>query len=91
MSVSPIPTTRIHKDHHKDQIIREVHSVVQTRRMTKQNEAGLITFINKQRRTNHKDFQNCLFASFLSQMEPKKVTQALDDERWVEAMQEELL
>nr|GEX87248.1 hypothetical protein [Tanacetum cinerariifolium] len=55
------------------------------------NEAGLISFINKQRRTNHKDFQNCLFACFLSEMEPKKVTQALDDESWVEAMQEELL
>ncbi|GJX78055.1 putative ribonuclease H-like domain-containing protein [Tanacetum coccineum] len=59
--------------------------------MHKQNEAGLITFINKQRRTNHKDFQNCFFAYFLSQMEPKKVTQALDDESWVEDMQEELL
>nr|GEZ14527.1 putative ribonuclease H-like domain-containing protein [Tanacetum cinerariifolium] len=59
--------------------------------MAKQNEAGLITFINKQRRTNYKDFQNCLFACFLSQMEPKKVTQALDDESWVEAMQEVLL
>ncbi|GJZ09305.1 putative ribonuclease H-like domain-containing protein [Tanacetum coccineum] len=91
MSVSLIPTTRIHKDHPKDQIIREVHSAVQTRRMIKQSEAGLITFINKQRRTNHKDFQNCLFACFLSQMEPKKVSQALDDESWVEAMQEELL
>ncbi|GKC59855.1 putative ribonuclease H-like domain-containing protein, partial [Tanacetum coccineum] len=91
MSVSPIPTTRIYKDHPKDQIIREVHSAVQTGRMHKQNEAGLITFIHKQRRTNHKDFQNCLFACFLSQMEPKKVTQALDDERWVEAVQEELL
>ncbi|GKA77189.1 putative ribonuclease H-like domain-containing protein, partial [Tanacetum coccineum] len=43
-----------------------------TRRMHKQNEAGLISFINKQRRTNHKDFQNCLFACFLSQMELKK-------------------
>ncbi|GKE65929.1 putative ribonuclease H-like domain-containing protein [Tanacetum coccineum] len=91
MSVSPIPTTRIHKDHPKAQIIGEVDSAVQTRRMHKQNEAGLISFINKQRRTNHKDFQNCLFACFLSQMEPKKVTQALDDESWVEAMQEELL
>ncbi|GKF45879.1 hypothetical protein Tco_0135681, partial [Tanacetum coccineum] len=59
--------------------------------MIKPSEAGLITFINKQRRTNHKDFNNCLFACFLSQMEPKKVTQALDDESWVEAMQEELL
>ncbi|GKB92985.1 putative ribonuclease H-like domain-containing protein [Tanacetum coccineum] len=72
MSVSPIPITRIHKDHPKAQIIGEVDSAVQTRRMHKQNEAGLISFINKQRRTNHKDFQNCLFACFLSQMEPKK-------------------
>ncbi|GJZ07233.1 putative ribonuclease H-like domain-containing protein [Tanacetum coccineum] len=91
ISVSPIPSTRANKDHPKDQIIREVYSTVQTRRMIKQSEAGLITFINKQRRTNHKDFQNCLFACFLSQMEPKKVTQALDDESWVEAIQEELL
>ncbi|GJU66635.1 putative ribonuclease H-like domain-containing protein [Tanacetum coccineum] len=43
------------------------------------------------RRTNHKDYQNCLFACFLSQKEPKKVIQALDDPSWIEAMQEELL
>nr|GEU77279.1 uncharacterized mitochondrial protein AtMg00810-like [Tanacetum cinerariifolium] len=89
--LSPIPSTRIHKDHLKEQIIGEVNSAVQTRKMAKQNEAGLITLINKQRRTNHKDFKNCLFTCFLSQMEPKKVTQALDDESWVEVMQEELL
>nr|GEZ75255.1 retrovirus-related Pol polyprotein from transposon TNT 1-94 [Tanacetum cinerariifolium] len=91
ISVSPIPSTRIHKDHRKEQIIREVNSAVQTRKMAKQNKARLITFINKQRRTNHKDLQNCLFACFLSQIESKKVTQTLDDESWVEAMQEELL
>nr|GFA04027.1 hypothetical protein [Tanacetum cinerariifolium] len=84
--VSPIPSIRIHKDHLKEQIISEVNSAIQTRKIAKQNEAGLITFINKQRRTNHKDFQKNLFASFLSQIEPKKVTQALDDESWVEAM-----
>nr|GEX08596.1 retrovirus-related Pol polyprotein from transposon TNT 1-94 [Tanacetum cinerariifolium] len=56
ISVSPIPSTRFHKYHPKEQIIGEVHSVVQTRNMAKQNEAGLLTFINKQRRTNHKDF-----------------------------------
>nr|GFA65461.1 putative ribonuclease H-like domain-containing protein [Tanacetum cinerariifolium] len=88
--VSPIPSTIIHKDHPKEQITEEVNFAVQIKKIAKQNEAGLITFINKQRRTNHKDFQNCLFACFLSQMEPKKVTQALDDEIWVEAMHEEL-
>nr|GEV17024.1 hypothetical protein [Tanacetum cinerariifolium] len=71
--VSLIPTTRVHKDHPKEQIIGEVYFVVQTRGMAKQNEAGLLAFKNMQRRTNHKDFQNCLFACFLSQMEPKKM------------------
>ncbi|GKF87010.1 putative ribonuclease H-like domain-containing protein, partial [Tanacetum coccineum] len=48
-----------------------------------------------QQRTNHKDFQNCLFACFLSQEEPleepKRVIHALKDPSWIEAMQEELL
>ncbi|GJT00151.1 putative ribonuclease H-like domain-containing protein [Tanacetum coccineum] len=35
MNVSPIPTTRIHKDHPKDQIIGDTNSTTQTRRMTK--------------------------------------------------------
>nr|GEX88578.1 retrovirus-related Pol polyprotein from transposon TNT 1-94 [Tanacetum cinerariifolium] len=56
ISISPIPSTRTHKDHPKEQIIREVNSAVQTRKMAKQNKAELITFINKQRRTNHKYF-----------------------------------
>ncbi|GJT26418.1 putative ribonuclease H-like domain-containing protein [Tanacetum coccineum] len=45
----------------------------------------------KQRRNNHKDFHHCLFACFLSQHEPKKISEALEDESWVDAMQEELL
>ncbi|GKC46274.1 putative ribonuclease H-like domain-containing protein, partial [Tanacetum coccineum] len=62
----------------------------QTRRMTKNlEEHGL--FSSVQQRTNHKDFQNCLFACFLSQEEPKKVIHALKDPSWIEAMQEELL
>ncbi|GJR94712.1 putative ribonuclease H-like domain-containing protein [Tanacetum coccineum] len=35
MHVSPIPTTRIHKDHPVEQIIRDLNSAPQTRRMTK--------------------------------------------------------
>ncbi|GJU19374.1 putative ribonuclease H-like domain-containing protein [Tanacetum coccineum] len=92
MNVNPIPTTRIDKDHPKDQIIRDFNSAIQTRRMTKiSNEHAMVCYINKQRRTNHKDYQNWLFACFLSQMEPKKVIQALEDPSWIEAMQEELL
>ncbi|GKA85237.1 ribonuclease H-like domain-containing protein [Tanacetum coccineum] len=91
--VSPIPSTRVHFIHPKDQIIRDPRSAVQTRGMTKKSsgEHAMISYIQKQRRTNHKDFQNCLFACFLSQQEPTKIAQALDDESWVEAMQEELL
>ncbi|GJR82024.1 putative ribonuclease H-like domain-containing protein [Tanacetum coccineum] len=33
--VSPIPTTRIHKDHPVEQFIGDIHSAPQTRRMTK--------------------------------------------------------
>ncbi|GJT32099.1 ribonuclease H-like domain, reverse transcriptase, RNA-dependent DNA polymerase [Tanacetum coccineum] len=72
MSVSPIPITRIHKDHPKEQIIGDINSATQTRRMIKMSEEhAMISYINKQRRTNHKDYQNCLFVCFLSQMEPK--------------------
>ncbi|GJV18188.1 putative ribonuclease H-like domain-containing protein [Tanacetum coccineum] len=92
MNVSPIPTTKIHKDHPKDQIIGDINSATQTRRMTKiTEEHAMVSYIKRQRRTNHKDYQNCLFACFLSQIEPKKVIQALTDPSWIEAMQEELL
>ncbi|GKB67095.1 ribonuclease H-like domain-containing protein, partial [Tanacetum coccineum] len=38
MNVSPISTTRIHKDHPKDQIIGDINSATQTKRMTKISE-----------------------------------------------------
>ncbi|GJR56334.1 putative ribonuclease H-like domain-containing protein [Tanacetum coccineum] len=61
--VSPIPTTRVHKDHPLKQIIGDIHLAPQTRRMTKN----------------------------VTEHEPKKVIQALQDPSWIEAMQEELL
>ncbi|GJS38009.1 putative ribonuclease H-like domain-containing protein [Tanacetum coccineum] len=92
MNVSLIPTTIIHKDHPNDQIIGDINSATQTRGMTKiSEEPAMVSYIKTQRRTNHKDYQNCLLAYFLSQIEPKKVTQALTDPRWIEAMQDELL
>nr|GEY98405.1 hypothetical protein [Tanacetum cinerariifolium] len=90
--VSPIITTKIHKDHPKEQTIGDPLSAPQTRRMTKTfQEHAMVSYIKKQRRTNHKDYQNCLFACFFSQIEPKKVIQALIDPSWIEAMQDELL
>nr|GEW11180.1 hypothetical protein [Tanacetum cinerariifolium] len=71
IQVSPIPTTRIHKDHPLDQLIKDLQSAIQTRKMSKNlKKHGFVSTI--QQRTNHKDLQNCLFACFLSQEEPKK-------------------
>ncbi|GJZ03351.1 putative reverse transcriptase domain-containing protein [Tanacetum coccineum] len=90
IQVSPNPTTRIHKDHPLDQVIEDLQSATQTRKMSKNlEEHGFVSTI--QQRTNHKDLQNCLFACFLSQEEPKKVIHALKDPSWIEAIQEELL
>ncbi|GJU10216.1 putative ribonuclease H-like domain-containing protein [Tanacetum coccineum] len=46
MNVSLIPTTRIHKDRPKDQIIRDINSATQTRRMIKiSEELVMIVFL----------------------------------------------
>ncbi|GJY13490.1 putative ribonuclease H-like domain-containing protein [Tanacetum coccineum] len=81
MNVGSIPTTRINKDHPIELIIRDLHSALLTIRMSQQNlkEHCLVSYINKQRRTNHKDYQNCLFACFISQKEPKKKVWTLVD------------
>ncbi|GJS61701.1 putative ribonuclease H-like domain-containing protein [Tanacetum coccineum] len=72
IQVSPNLTTRIHKDHPLDQVIGDFHSTTQTRRMSNNlEEHGFVSTIHL--RTNHKDLQNCLFACFLSQEEPKKL------------------
>ncbi|GJT54394.1 putative ribonuclease H-like domain-containing protein [Tanacetum coccineum] len=94
IAVSPIPTLRIHKDHPKRQILGDPSSAVQTRgKIQKASSAqqAIVIYIHKQNRTNHKDHQNCLFACFLSQEEPKTISPALKDKSWVESMQEELL
>ncbi|GJZ53634.1 putative ribonuclease H-like domain-containing protein, partial [Tanacetum coccineum] len=94
IDVSSIPTLRVHKDHPKDQILRDPKSAVQTRGKIQKASSvhqALVRYIYNQNRTNHKDNQNCLLACFLSQEEPKTISQALEDESWVEAMQEELL
>ncbi|GKD68677.1 putative ribonuclease H-like domain-containing protein, partial [Tanacetum coccineum] len=88
--VPSTPNTRIHKDHSLDHVIGDVQSGVQTRRMIKTtNEQGFISAVYEGK--THEDLHTCLFACFISQEEPKKVTQALKDTSWIKAMQEELL
>nr|GEV16150.1 hypothetical protein [Tanacetum cinerariifolium] len=86
ITVSPIPTTRVHKDHYVTQIIGDLSSATQTRSMTRvaKDQGGLS-------RINNEDFHTCMFACFLLQEEPKRVHQAFKDPSWIEAMQEELL
>ncbi|GJS49571.1 putative ribonuclease H-like domain-containing protein [Tanacetum coccineum] len=93
VAVSPIPTLRIHNIHPQSQILGDPKSSVQTRSRVKQTSGAhaLVSYVQKQQRNNHKDQQHCLFACFLSQEEPKKISEALKDDSWVEAMQEELL
>ncbi|GJZ72972.1 copia protein [Tanacetum coccineum] len=93
IEVSPTPTLRIHNIHPKSQILGDPKSAVQTRSRVQQKSGAhaLLSYIQKQQRNNHKDQQHCLFACFLSQEEPKKIAEALQDDSWVQAMQEELL
>nr|GEU94759.1 hypothetical protein [Tanacetum cinerariifolium] len=88
-----VPTTlntRIHKDHSLDNVIGDIQSSVQTRRMTvTTNEQGFSSAIYEEK--THEDLHTCLFACFLSQEEPKRIFNALKDPAWVEANQEELL
>ncbi|GJY00503.1 putative ribonuclease H-like domain-containing protein [Tanacetum coccineum] len=93
VNVSPIPTSRINPSHPSALILGDPTSAVQTRsKVNKSSEAhAFVSYVQKQRRNNHKDFHHCLFACFLSQHEPKKISEALEDESWVDAMQEELL
>ncbi|GJV95677.1 putative ribonuclease H-like domain-containing protein [Tanacetum coccineum] len=89
-AVPTTPHTRIHKDHPIDHVIGDVQSSVQTRRMTTSySELGFLSAIYEGK--SHQDLHTCLFACFLSQEEPKRVSKALSDPAWVEAMQEELL
>ncbi|GJX96984.1 putative ribonuclease H-like domain-containing protein [Tanacetum coccineum] len=93
VNVSPIPTSRIHSSHPTALILGDPTSAVQTRSKvnTSFRAHAFVSYVQKQKRNNHKDFQHCLFACFLSQNEPKKISEALEDESWVDAMQEELL
>nr|GFC68082.1 hypothetical protein [Tanacetum cinerariifolium] len=85
ITASPTPTLRIHKDHPKSQIIGHVDTPIQTRHKSKVvKEQSFIATIHQ--KTNPALLQFCLFLCFLSQVEPKKVSDALQDPSWVEAM-----
>nr|GFC82188.1 hypothetical protein [Tanacetum cinerariifolium] len=90
ITASPTPTLRIHRDHPKGRIIGPVDTLIQTRNKSKEvGEQSFIATIHQ--KTDPALLQFCLFSCFLSQVEPKKIFDALQDPSWVEAIQEELL
>ncbi|GJZ89111.1 putative ribonuclease H-like domain-containing protein [Tanacetum coccineum] len=89
-TVPTTPNTRIHKDHPIKNVIGDVKSTIQTRRMTKStSKQGFLSVVYEQK--THDTLNTCLYACFLSQIEPTSIAKALSDSSWVEAMQEELL
>nr|GEX56157.1 hypothetical protein [Tanacetum cinerariifolium] len=81
ITASPTPTLRIYKDHPKSQIIGPVDTPIQTRNKSKNmEEQSFITIIHQ--KTNPSLLQFCLFLCFLSQVEPKKISDALQDPSW---------
>ncbi|GKE42539.1 putative ribonuclease H-like domain-containing protein, partial [Tanacetum coccineum] len=89
-TIPPTPNTRIHKDHPITNVIRDVKSTIQTRRMTKStSEQWFLSVMYKDK--TYDTLNTCLYTCFLSQIEPASIAKALSDSSWVEAMQEELL
>ncbi|GKD26359.1 putative ribonuclease H-like domain-containing protein [Tanacetum coccineum] len=85
-TVPTTPNIRIHKHHPIKNVIRDVKSSIQTRRMTKStSEQGFLSAVYEQK--THDTLNTC----FLLQIEPTSIAKALSDSSWVEAMQEELM
>ncbi|GJX50639.1 putative ribonuclease H-like domain-containing protein [Tanacetum coccineum] len=93
VEVSHVATKRINTIHPQSLIIGDHTSAVQTRskvNKTTTGETAFLSYIQDQQRNSHTDFQHCLFACFLSQVEPRSVAQAFEDPSWVDAMQAEM-
>nr|GEZ79298.1 hypothetical protein [Tanacetum cinerariifolium] len=74
ISVSPIPTSRIHKDYPTSQIIGDLSLTTRTRSMARgvRDQGRISQMFNEY-------FHTCMFACFLLQEEPKRIHQALKD------------
>ncbi|GJW26015.1 putative ribonuclease H-like domain-containing protein [Tanacetum coccineum] len=91
--VDSVPTKRVNTIHPQSQILGDLTSPVQTRGTLQKSKFGasaFVSYVHAQQRNNHTDYLHCLFACFLSQLEPSSVAQALNDPAWIEAMQEEM-
>ncbi|KAD6454380.1 hypothetical protein E3N88_09086 [Mikania micrantha] len=85
VGVPQVPVSRVHVNHPVKQIIGDPSVGVQTRRQVT-NEESLYVELER----NHGTQELWMHSAFVSQIEPKSVTEALREPAWVEAMQEEL-
>ncbi|KAI3795101.1 hypothetical protein L1987_37746 [Smallanthus sonchifolius] len=80
-----VPEMRVHRNHPIDNIIGDPYAGVQTRHRTITENTSLYTEI-----FDTGVMETCLHAVFVSQLEPKNVKEALTENCWIEAMQDEL-
>ncbi|GJZ30110.1 putative ribonuclease H-like domain-containing protein [Tanacetum coccineum] len=79
IDVDPVPTRRVHTVHPISHIIGDITSPVLTRgtlKKSKFGESALAGYVHDQQRNNHTDYLHCLFACFLSQLEPSRLWEA---------------
>ncbi|GKA66341.1 hypothetical protein Tco_0766149 [Tanacetum coccineum] len=77
-TVPTTPNTKIHIDHPIKNVIGDVKSSVQTRRMAKPtSEQGFLSAVYKEK--SHDTLNTYLYACFLSQIEPTSIAKALSD------------
>ncbi|GKD01404.1 putative ribonuclease H-like domain-containing protein [Tanacetum coccineum] len=76
-AVPTTPHTRININHPLTNVIGDIQSSVQTRRMKEPApEHGFLSVVYEEK--THEDLHTCLFACFLSQEEPKRISKALN-------------
>ncbi|GJV38397.1 putative ribonuclease H-like domain-containing protein [Tanacetum coccineum] len=81
VEVSPVATKRINTIHPQSLILGDHTSAVQTRskvNKTTTGESAFISYIHDQQRDKSYDFQHTPVCLFLSQFEPRSVSQALE-------------
>jgi uncharacterized membrane protein YciS (DUF1049 family) len=89
LNETEVPATDVHRslpDHPSENIIGSLHEGVKTRSQLQSNVASVQSFYTAQTETAN----ICKFRCFLSQIEPKSVKEALKEDSWIDAMQEEL-
>ncbi|GJS63086.1 putative ribonuclease H-like domain-containing protein [Tanacetum coccineum] len=95
VDVSTNHTLRIHNAHPQSQILGDPNTPVQTRsslkKITESHALSEVTYKGQEKKHSYRANNIVFLLVFLSQSEPRKVSEALEDESWVEAMQEELL